>query len=87
MFNGGEYGKGGFVMCDGMRRWYKIMFFVGGDLIESFGELGVWSELDLYVILGRFGCLIVERVGLDVWVFLFFYDILYYYRCVFCLLF
>lgn len=80
MLNGGEHGKGGLVMRNGTRRRYKIMLLAGGDLIESFGEPGVWSEPDLHVILGRFGCLIVERAGSDVWAFLLSHDILYHHR-------
>lgn len=83
MLNSGEHGKGGLVMRNGTRRRYKIMLLAGGDLIESFGEPGVWSEPDLHVILGRFGCLIVERAGSDVWAFLLSHDILYHHRCVF----
>ncbi|TXT09078.1 hypothetical protein VHUM_02552 [Vanrija humicola] len=77
MLNGEE---GGVVMADGSRRKYKIMLLAGGDLIESFGEPGVWSEPDLHHILGRFGCLIVERTGSDVWAFLLSHDILYQHR-------
>ncbi|WVQ73596.1 nicotinate (nicotinamide) nucleotide adenylyltransferase [Cryptococcus sp. DSM 104548] len=71
---------GGVLMKDGTRRRYKIMLLAGGDLIESFGEPGVWSEPDLHEILGRFGCLIVERAGSDVWAFLLSHDILYHHR-------
>ncbi|RSH95173.1 hypothetical protein EHS25_000259 [Saitozyma podzolica] len=71
---------GGITMSDGKRRRYKIMLLAGGDLIESFGEPGVWSEPDLHIILGRFGCLIVERAGSDVWAFLLSHDILYHHR-------
>ncbi|CAK9781713.1 unnamed protein product [Cutaneotrichosporon oleaginosum] len=73
-------GNGGVHMADGSRRRYKIMLLAGGDLIESFGEPGVWSEPDLHIILGRFGCLIVERAGSDVWAFLLSHDILYHHR-------
>jgi nicotinamide mononucleotide adenylyltransferase len=38
---------GGITMSDGKRRRYKIMLLAGGDLIESFGEPGVWSEPDV----------------------------------------
>lgn len=72
--------NGGVEMADGSRRKYKIMLLAGGDLIESFGEPGVWSEPDLHIILGRFGCLIVERAGSDVWAFLLSHDILYHHR-------
>lgn len=40
-------GAGGLVMSDGKRRKYKVMLLAGGDLIESFGEPGVWSEPDV----------------------------------------
>jgi nicotinamide mononucleotide adenylyltransferase len=73
-------GEGGVTMSDGKKRRYKIMLLAGGDLIESFGEPGVWSEPDLHIILGRFGCLIVERAGSDVWAFLLSHDILYHHR-------
>lgn len=42
---------GGLVMSDGKRRKYKIMLLAGGDLIESFGEPGVWSEPDVSGVL------------------------------------
>ncbi|OCF35637.1 nicotinate (nicotinamide) nucleotide adenylyltransferase [Kwoniella heveanensis CBS 569] len=80
LLNGGEDGEGGVIMSDGKKRRYKIMLLAGGDLIESFGEPGVWSEPDLHIILGRFGCLIVERAGSDVWAFLLSHDILYHHR-------
>jgi nicotinamide mononucleotide adenylyltransferase len=41
------------------------------------GEPGVWADNDLQHILGRYGCLIVERTGSDVWGFLLSHDILY----------
>lgn len=40
-------GGGGLIMSDGKRRKYKVMLLAGGDLIESFGEPGVWSEPDV----------------------------------------
>ncbi|WWD21340.1 nicotinate (nicotinamide) nucleotide adenylyltransferase [Kwoniella shandongensis] len=80
MLNGGKDGEGGCILGDGKKRRYKIMLLAGGDLIESFGEPGVWSEPDLHIILGRFGCLIVERAGSDVWAFLLSHDILYHHR-------
>ncbi|QRV94209.1 cytidylyltransferase domain-containing protein [Ceratobasidium sp. AG-Ba] len=70
--NGGERG--------GSRRKIKVVLLAGGDLIESFGSPGVWSPQDLHVILGRFGCLIIERTGSDVWAFLLSHDILYHHR-------
>lgn len=38
---------GGLMMSDGRKRKYKVMLLAGGDLIESFGEPGVWSEPDV----------------------------------------
>ena len=38
---------GGLTMSDGRRRKYKVMLLAGGDLIESFGEPGQWSEPDV----------------------------------------
>jgi len=76
--NQGEHG--GVAMRDGSRRKIKIVLLAGGDLIESFGSPGVWAPQDLHVILGRFGCLIIERTGSDVWAFLLSHDILYHHR-------
>jgi nicotinic acid mononucleotide adenylyltransferase len=48
-------GEGGILGKDGEeagRRKVKIMLLAGGDLIESFGEPGVWSEPDV----SRFVC-------------------------------
>lgn len=61
----------------GQDRKCKIMLLAGGDLITSMGEPGVWADNDLEHILGRYGCLIVERTGSDVWGFLLSHDILY----------
>ncbi|TIB06253.1 hypothetical protein E3P96_00627 [Wallemia ichthyophaga] len=72
-----EYGV---KLRDGSRRKVQIMLLAGGDLIESFGEPGVWSEDDLNHILGKFGALIVERTGSDVWAFLLSHDLLYKHR-------
>ncbi|ELU42531.1 nicotinate-nucleotide adenylyltransferase [Rhizoctonia solani AG-1 IA] len=72
--------NGGVQMRDGKK--VKIVLLAGGDLIESFGAPGVWAPQDLHVILGRFGCLIIERTGSDVWAFLLSHDILYHHRCV-----
>lgn len=43
----GSKGEGGLMMSDGKRRKFQIMLLAGGDLIESFGEPGVWSEPDV----------------------------------------
>lgn len=61
-------------------RQVRIMLLAGGDLIETMAEPNVWSDDDLHHILGRYGTLIVERTGSDVWGFLLSHDILYYHR-------
>lgn len=71
---------GGIRLRNGSRAKVKIVLLAGGDLIESFGSPGVWAPQDLHVILGRFGCLIIERTGSDVWAFLLSHDILYHHR-------
>lgn len=44
----GKHGEGGVEMSGGKeRRKFKVMLLAGGDLIESFGEPGVWSEPDV----------------------------------------
>lgn len=70
----------GVLMSDGRRRRVKIMLLAGGDLIQSMGEPGVWADVDLHHILGRYGCMIVERTGADVWSFLLSHDLLWRYR-------
>lgn len=72
--------RGGVLTSDGSRRGVKIMLLAGGDLIESMGEPNVWADEDLNHILGRYGCLIVERTGSDVRSFLLSHDIMYEHR-------
>lgn len=72
--------NGGVLLNDGRRRRIKIMLLAGGDLIQSMGEPGVWADTDLHHILGRYGCMIVERTGADVWSFLLSHDLLWKYR-------
>ncbi|SGZ50797.1 CIC11C00000004262 [Sungouiella intermedia] len=72
--------RGGIQTQLGERRGVKIMLLAGGDLIESMGEPDVWADQDLHHILGRYGCLIVERTGADVWSFLLSHDIMYEHR-------
>jgi len=72
--------RGGIKTKNGDFRKVKIMLLAGGDLIESMGEPDVWADEDLHHILGRYGCLIVERTGSDVWGFLLSHDILYKHR-------
>lgn len=64
----------------GKRKGVKIMLLAGGDLIESMGEPNVWADADLHHILGRYGCIIIERTGSDVRSFLLSHDIMYEHR-------
>lgn len=72
--------RGGVATSSGKRKGVKIMLLAGGDLIESMGEPNVWAEEDLHHILGRYGCIIVERTGSDVRSFLLSHDIMYEHR-------
>jgi len=54
---------GGVHTQDGEHRRVRIMLLAGSDLIGTMSEPGVWSYSDLDHILGRYGCLIVERAG------------------------
>ncbi|PAV24122.1 Nucleotidylyl transferase [Pyrrhoderma noxium] len=56
---------GGVHTEDGEHRRVRIMLLAGSDLISTMSEPGVWSEEDLDHILGRYGCMIVERAGSD----------------------
>jgi nicotinamide mononucleotide adenylyltransferase len=70
----------GVATLSGKRKGVKIMLLAGGDLIESMGEPNVWADADLHHILGRYGCIIVERTGSDVRSFLLSHDIMYEHR-------
>lgn len=73
--------RGGVLTKNGeFKRGVKIMLLAGGDLIESMGEPDVWNDQDLHHILGKYGCLIVERTGADVRSFLLSHDIMYEHR-------
>lgn len=72
--------RGGITTKSGESRGVKIMLLAGGDLIESMGEPDVWADQDLHHILGKYGCLIVERTGADVRSFLLSHDIMYEHR-------
>jgi nicotinamide mononucleotide adenylyltransferase len=43
----------GVIMSDGRKRKFKVMLLAGGDLVESFGQPGVWSEPDVSFLPGR----------------------------------
>lgn len=70
----------GIKTISGKRKKIRIMLLAGGDLIASFGHPGVWSTEDLHHIVGRYGCVIIERTGTDVYGFLLSHDILYQHR-------
>ncbi|CAD6886106.1 unnamed protein product [Tilletia controversa] len=72
--------KGGILLPSGERKRIKVMLLAGGDLIQSFGEPGVWAAADLHHILGKYGCFIIERTGADVFNFLLSHDLLWKYR-------
>ncbi|EKM81126.1 hypothetical protein AGABI1DRAFT_56497 [Agaricus bisporus var. burnettii JB137-S8] len=54
---------GGVETASGEHRTVRPMLLAGSDLIATMSEPGVWSYADLDHILGRYGCLIVERAG------------------------
>ncbi|KAK1775839.1 hypothetical protein QBC45DRAFT_395739 [Copromyces sp. CBS 386.78] len=57
---------GGIEGTDGVRRKAKIALLAGADLVMSMGEPGLWSPVDLGVILGQYGAFIIERSGTDI---------------------
>ncbi|KAJ3110711.1 hypothetical protein HDU96_006343 [Phlyctochytrium bullatum] len=73
-----EEGRGGCVLANGERRQIRILLIAGGDLIQSFAsveirdgvKVPVWLPSDLDIILGNYGCMIIERTGADVHDFL-----------------
>ncbi|KAJ3195312.1 hypothetical protein HK101_000502 [Irineochytrium annulatum] len=81
-------GPNGGVVVDGKRRPIRIMLLAGGDLIESFAKVTevngrkapVWAPEDLDIILGCFGCVIIERKDADVFEFLLKYKKLHEHR-------
>ncbi|KAJ3098439.1 hypothetical protein HK100_005101 [Physocladia obscura] len=66
----------------------RIKLVAGGDLIQSFAsyevrngeKIPVWLPSDLDIILGKFGCFIIERTGSDVHDFLLSHQSLYNHR-------
>ncbi|KAK4166683.1 Nicotinamide/nicotinic acid mononucleotide adenylyltransferase 1 [Cladorrhinum sp. PSN259] len=57
---------GGIEGTDGKMRKAKIALLAGADLVMSMGEPGLWSPIDLDVILGSYGAFIIERSGTDI---------------------
>ncbi|KAK9702119.1 Nicotinamide/nicotinic acid mononucleotide adenylyltransferase 1 [Basidiobolus ranarum] len=78
MLNGSE--GGGVLLSNGEVKQIRIMLLAGGDLIESFGIPGCWAVKDLNHILGKYGCMIIERTGADVYNFLLTHDVLNQYK-------
>lgn len=58
----------------------QVMLLSGADLIKSFAVPGLWDVADREDILGRFGCVIVDRWHSDISEFLLTDPILYKYR-------
>ncbi|KAI8607960.1 hypothetical protein BC830DRAFT_1050736, partial [Chytriomyces sp. MP71] len=86
--NGREAGEEWGILAGETRRKVRIMLIAGGDLIQSFASYEVrdgikkpvWLESDLDIILGNFGCFVIERTGADVHDFLLQHDLLHKYR-------
>ncbi|KAJ3075427.1 hypothetical protein HDU98_008165 [Podochytrium sp. JEL0797] len=86
--NGDLAGENWGVECDGRRRRIRIKLVAGGDLIQSFAsyevrggeKIPVWLPSDLDIILGKFGCFVIERTGADVHDFLLSHQTLYDHR-------
>ena len=57
---------GGVQTEDGERKPVRVALLAGADLIATFGTPGVWDEMDLEHILGRYGCFILERMGTNI---------------------
>ncbi|XP_050675062.1 nicotinamide/nicotinic acid mononucleotide adenylyltransferase 1 isoform X2 [Leptidea sinapis] len=57
-----------------------VKLLCGADLLESFATPGLWSDEDLETILGRYGIVVVSRVGSDPGRMINESDILYKYR-------
>ncbi|KAI8893897.1 hypothetical protein BC833DRAFT_606914 [Globomyces pollinis-pini] len=76
----GKDGDGGFLLEDGTKKKIRIVLLAGGDLIQSFAVPNLWKEADLNTILGRFGCLIIERTGANVHDFLLTNDSLHIHK-------
>ncbi|KAF9537346.1 Nicotinamide/nicotinic acid mononucleotide adenylyltransferase 1 [Mortierella hygrophila] len=76
----GADGEGGVKLKNGEYKPIKIMLLAGGDLVQSFAAPDVWATADLHHIIGKYGCLILERTGSDVYEFLLSHDVLYKHR-------
>lgn len=58
--------RGGVETYTGERKPVRIALLAGADLIQTMSTPGVWSDIDLDHILGRYGTFIVERSGTDI---------------------
>ncbi|KAI9209653.1 uncharacterized protein BJ171DRAFT_557457 [Polychytrium aggregatum] len=73
-------GGRGILLPDGSRTEIRVMLLAGGDLIQSFAVPNLWATADLNHILGKYGCVIIERTGADVHDFLLSNDSLHQHR-------
>ncbi|KAL9101884.1 MAG: hypothetical protein Q9163_002905 [Psora crenata] len=44
----------------------RVALLAGADLISTFAKPGVWDKRDLEHILGKYGCFILERMGVNI---------------------
>ncbi|XP_008207057.1 uncharacterized protein LOC100121756 isoform X1 [Nasonia vitripennis] len=54
----------------------RIKLLCGGDLLESFATPGLWAEEDIEEIVGRYGLIVITRVGSNPYKFIYDSDIL-----------
>ena len=57
--------RGGVEVSAGKKEKAQVSLLAGADLIDTFFIPGVWAEVDLDRILGRYGAFVVERSGTD----------------------
>ncbi|KAG5437958.1 hypothetical protein PCANB_000304 [Pneumocystis canis] len=57
--------RGGVLTKKGEKKRVKIMLLLGSDTLRSMITLSVWEEKDLHHIFGKYGCIIIERLGFD----------------------
>ncbi|KAI8049169.1 hypothetical protein BDF22DRAFT_726683 [Syncephalis plumigaleata] len=62
-----------------MRR-IRVLMLAGADLINSMNVPDLWSIEDMHIILGKFGCVVTERQGTDIWQVLLHNDVLFQYQ-------
>ncbi|KAL9126299.1 MAG: hypothetical protein Q9217_004625 [Psora testacea] len=50
----------------GERKPVRVALLAGADLISTFAKPGLWDKKDLEHILGKYGCFILERMGVNI---------------------